>query len=76
MNDLKRYVPVLRFKQSERNALAELFKWGIDTKGMTPLFELVPKPFIPRDASVSNILDDIADKVLGSYGKLGEMLNA
>ena len=72
MSECKRYVPVLRFKKAEKDALAALFQCNIDLSGLTPLLELVPNPFIKASQSVnlslSDILGDIADSVLMHWG--------
>lgn len=46
--DSKHYVPILRWKQAEQTALAQLYKH--DSICLTPLVELVPENFIHKDS--------------------------
>lgn len=45
--DLRHYVPILRWKQAEQTALAQLYE--NDSICLTPLVELVPENFIHKD---------------------------
>jgi len=44
----KHYVPILRWKQAEQTALAQLYEH--DSSCLTPLIELVPENFVHKDS--------------------------
>ncbi len=64
------YVPILRWKQAERTALAQLYER--DSTCLTPLIELVPENFIRKDAKGKIIelsINDVINKVAGQLYK-------
>lgn len=63
--DSKHYVPILRWKQAEKTALAQLY--GHDSMCLTPLIELVPENFIRKD-SKSRITRLSANEVIRKVG--------
>jgi len=64
--DLTHYVPILRWKQAEKNALAQLYEH--DLRCLTPLVELVPENFIHKDANgriTKLTIDEVISKIGG-----------
>jgi hypothetical protein len=71
MFDHKHYVPVLRWKMAEWNALRDLDS-DIKTK-LTPLIELVPKDFEVKEnsrkrKSISQIIDNKVQEIMDNWG--------
>src|SRR5690348_10494737 len=72
MIDVKHYVPILRLKQAEMFALRDLYK--TDKERITPLIEVVPKPFLPpaagskknRTPDPSKVLEEQAKDILAA----------
>ena len=64
MFDPRQYVPVLRWKSSERTALCNLD--GEIKKRITPIFELVPRDF--EDKPTASVLARHAKQVAESWG--------
>jgi hypothetical protein len=63
----KHYVPILRWKQAEREALLALTQHGTDISRMTPLFEMVPKMFLPKDPERPFSVDKQLRKVANAF---------
>ncbi len=64
------YVPVLRWKQAEQQALCQLFRYKkIDSiSQLTPLIELVPDKFIKENSPVDRELVIVAQGILDNWG--------
>jgi len=72
MNQLEstHYVPILRWKQAERAALAQLYEH--DSMCLTPLIELVPDNFIRKGEKGRNIelsIDEVINKIAGQLSQ-------
>jgi hypothetical protein len=68
--DSKHYVPILRWKQAERTALAKLYAHA--SICLTPLIELVPENFIHKDSKghVTKVtIDEVINRVAGQLYK-------
>ena len=72
--DSKHYVPILRWKQAERTALAQLYEH--DSICLTPLIELVPENFIHKDSnrrltefSVNEVINKVGGQLCQYWGE-------
>lgn len=63
--DSKHYVPILRWKQAEQTALAQLYER--DSVCLTPLVELVPESFVHKDSRM-RITKLSANEVISKLG--------
>ena len=72
--DSKHYVPILRWKQAEQTALAQLYEH--DSTCLTPLIELVPENFIHKDSkrritklSVNEVINKVGGQLYQYWGE-------
>lgn len=72
--DLKHYVPILRWKQAEQTALAQLYEH--DSICLTPLIELVPENFIRKDLkgritklSINEVINKVGKQLSRYWGE-------
>jgi hypothetical protein len=72
--DLVHYVPILRWKQAEQTALAQLYEH--DSIYLTPLVELVPENFIRKDPkgritklSINEVINKVGRQLSQYWGE-------
>jgi len=68
--DSKHYVPILRWKQAEQTALAQLYEH--DSICLTPLIELVPENFVHKDPKgrITELsIDEVVNRVGGQLSR-------